>query len=459
MPAMTDATESRKATEAPEKLNLPRTFKIGSFHVGSSFADMLTSAVWNRVLISDLGVLATPVALLSALRYLLAPLSIWAGNRSDSHPLFGRHRLPYIWGGRALMVVGLLLTPLATISIAADAASLLGWLIATLAFLVFGIGTLLSGSPFMALIRDRTPPSKRGQALSIAQIMLLVASVIVPGIYAALMKHYSPEAFFRTVLVGVGLAIPFWLFSVAGEDPRVSATPADPRAEPPLSFLALLRMIWADPRPRAFFMLLALGSISAFAQDAILEPFGGDVFGLDVGATTRFNAFWGLGVLISMIATTVITRRRAPHQQTPTVRLGLLLSALPMALIGLVGFFKLQALLIPAIFLFGVGFGVYTVGAIGLLMAMTTDRHAGAYLGLWTVAQLVFRGVGIALGGIMRDLVLWLTQTPNIAYASVFVLSAIGLLVCVGILARVDAPGFAAGHEPAPASALAMADA
>jgi hypothetical protein len=38
------------------------------------------------------------------------------------------------------------------------------------------------------------------------------------------------------------------------------------------------------------------------------------------------------------------------------------------------------------------------------------------------------------------------------------VLSAFGLLVCVGILARVDAPGFVAGRAPAPASALAMAD-
>jgi BCD family chlorophyll transporter-like MFS transporter len=452
---MHDTTERN---DQAEKLNLPRTFKIGSFHVGSAFSDMLTSAVWNRVLISDLGVLATPVALLSALRYLLAPLSIWAGNRSDSHPLFGRHRTPYIWSGRALMVLGLLLTPLATLQIAEDAASLAGWVLATLAFLIYGIGTLISGSPFMALIRDRTPPSKRGQALSIAQIMLLVASVIVPGIYAAVMKHYSPEAFFRTVLIGVGLAIPFWFFSVLGEDRRAATATVTPDGEPAIGFLPLLRMIWADPRPRAFFVLLALGSICAFAQDAVLEPFGGDVFGLDVGATTRFNAFWGLGVLISMISVTVLTRRRAPHEQTPTARLGLLLTALPLALIGVAGFFKLQALLVPAIFLFGLGFGVYTVGAIGLLMAMTTDRHAGAYLGLWTVAQLVFRGVGVALGGVLRDVVLWMTGTPSIAYGSVFVLSAFGLLVCVGILARVDAPGFVAGRAPAPASALAMAD-
>ncbi|WP_129674752.1 BCD family MFS transporter [Candidatus Chloroploca sp. Khr17] len=445
-----------------EKLNVLRTFKIGSFHIGSAFADMLTSAVWNRILISDLGIVATPVALLSALRYLLAPLSIWAGNRSDTKPIFGRHRLPYIWGGRLLMALSLLLLPFSVVLLAENSSSVAGWAVAALMFFIYGIGTLLSGSPFMALIRDRTPPSKRGQALSIAQIMLLVAMAVVPGIYGVMLRSYSPEAFFRTVLIGAGLALPFWFFSVAGEDRRVlpttEATSEGAAAEPAPSFLVLLREIWADPRARAFFLLLALGSISAFAQDALLEPFGGDVFGMDVGETTRFNAFWGVGVLISMIVTTVLTRKRAPHEQTSTARIGLMLSAVPMALLGLVAVFQLEALLIPAILLFGVGFGVYTVGAIGLLMAMTSDKHAGAYLGLWTVAQLVFRGVGMALGGIVFDLANLITRGPHLAYGSVFLLSAVGFVVCIGILARVDAPGFAAGrvsiHEPA----LAMAD-
>ena len=62
-----------------------RSLKLGSFHIGSSFADLLTSAVWNRILIADLGVAAWPVALLSALRYFLAPLTLWAGRRVRHH--------------------------------------------------------------------------------------------------------------------------------------------------------------------------------------------------------------------------------------------------------------------------------------------------------------------------------------------------------------------------------------
>ena len=36
--------------------SLLRSFKLGSFHIGSSLTDLLTSAVWNRILIVDLGV-------------------------------------------------------------------------------------------------------------------------------------------------------------------------------------------------------------------------------------------------------------------------------------------------------------------------------------------------------------------------------------------------------------------
>ena len=74
-----------------------RSLKLGTFHIGSSLTDLLTSAVWNRILIVDLGVAAWPVALLTALRYLLAPLTLWAGHQSDSRPLFGSRRVAYIW--------------------------------------------------------------------------------------------------------------------------------------------------------------------------------------------------------------------------------------------------------------------------------------------------------------------------------------------------------------------------
>ena len=89
------------------EFSAPRSVKLGSFHIGSSMADLLTSAVWNRVMIVDLGVIAWPVALLSALRYLMAPLTLWAGHLSDTHPILGSRRTAYIWLGRLFMLISL----------------------------------------------------------------------------------------------------------------------------------------------------------------------------------------------------------------------------------------------------------------------------------------------------------------------------------------------------------------
>jgi len=444
-------------TQQP-RFSVLRTMKIGTFHIGSSFVDLLTSGVLNRVLITDLGLWATPVALLSALRYLLAPLSIWAGYRSDTRPIFGLRRLPYIWGGRLPMVLSLPLLPVVTALLAGDPRSVLGWTLATIAFLVYGVGTLLSGGTYLALVRDSAPPSRRGQALSIVQIFLVVSFPVAGVVYGLLMPNYDQATFWRIVLVGMVIAAGCFFFSLFGEERRGGPAAIDAPTEQQ-SFLALLREMWADRQTRAFFLFLALGAMSAFAQDAVLEPFGGDVFDMSNGETTRFNAYWGTGVLISMVGTVFFTRRRMAHEQTGTTLLGLVLTALPLALLGGIALAEARALLIPVLFLFGLGFGVYTVGAVSLLMAMTADHRAGAYLGLWTVAQLVFRGFGIFLGGFVRDLGLLASGSEPVAYAVVFLLEAIGLLACAWVLLRVDVPGFARERAaPAvPAATLATA--
>src|SRR5688572_19658127 len=154
-------------SRVPASLSRPpfsirRSFKLGTFHIGSSMADLLASAVWNRVLITDLGVAAWPVALLAALRYLLAPLTLWAGYRSDTRPILGSRRVAYIWVGRALMLVSLPLLPISTALLAQDTGSLAGWSVALLSSLVYGIGTLISGAPFLALVHDSAPYERRG---------------------------------------------------------------------------------------------------------------------------------------------------------------------------------------------------------------------------------------------------------------------------------------------------------
>lgn len=435
-----------------------RVLKLGSFHLGSALADILVTGVWNRVLITDLGVAATPVAFLAAMRYFLAPLTIWIGHRSDTQSLFGYRRLSYIYLGRLLTWCSLPLLALVIYELAENKWSMVGWGLAFLIFLLYGLGTLVSGAPFLALVRESVPPAKQGLAVVMVQTVLLFGFAVVPISYAILMPDYSPGAFWR--LVGVAMVGAFfaWTWSVWGEEREIAAISSKDDAQTGPDFGDTVRQLLSQPNTRTFFGLLSAGAIALFAQDAILEPFGGDIFALDVGATTRFNAYYGTGVLLAMMLGSYFTRRWLPQEYTTFTATGLVGMALSLGLLVMAALGRIEALLVPALFAFGVASGVYTVGGLSLMMAMTDDQHSGVYLGLWSMAQLVFRGVGIFLGGAVRDIGAWLTASAEIGYALVFGMEIMAALVALVLLYRVRRLGYLFTPQARGAQTVMIAD-
>jgi BCD family chlorophyll transporter-like MFS transporter len=418
------------------EFRLGRTLKIGTFYIGSSMTELLTSAIWNRVMIVDLGLMAWPVALLAALRYLLAPFSMVAGHLSDTRPLFGLYRLSYIWLGRALMLISLPALPLSTLLIVDETRSALGWTVALVSFLIYGAGTLISGPAFLALVHDSVPYERRGQAIGIVQFLLVASFAFIPAIYGAFMPDYDPETFRRLVIFAIVGALILWFVSVLGEERR------RPRQAEPRDFRESFRAILGNRQTRSYAAFLSASAAFAFMQDAILEPFGGDVFGLSVGETTRFNAYWGAGVLVAMVVTIYLTRRNRPEQQVPIAGWGLVVMAGGIVLLGFAALQELKQLLIPVLFIFGLGMGVFTAGGVSLLMAMSKEGQAGSYLALWSAIQLVSRGGGIALGGILRDLALEITGVFSSAYATVFFIEGLGVIASIWLLSRIDVAGF-----------------
>jgi BCD family chlorophyll transporter-like MFS transporter len=131
-----------------------------------------------------------------------------------------------------------------------------------------------------------------------------------------LTAHVPPEQFQSlAILTGIAAAL-FWFFAIWREDRTVTANEVDQHAGQPRLGVTL-RRLWADWRTRRFAVFLSLGAIASFAQDAVLEPFGGDVFGMTVEQTTRFSAYFGTGVLVLMVITAVVTRKRRPETNAP----------------------------------------------------------------------------------------------------------------------------------------------
>jgi BCD family chlorophyll transporter-like MFS transporter len=78
------------------------------------------------------------------------------------------------------------------------------------------------------------------------------------------------------------------------------------------------------------------------------------------------------------------------------------------------------------------------------MAVMSSEKEAGLYLGLWTIAVTVFKGLGVFMGGAIRDLLLLNLALPaSLTYGVVFGLEALGLLAAAMILAQVNVLSFA----------------
>lgn len=427
-----------------------RLLQLSSFQIGSAMGDILVTAIWNRIMIVNLGLPAWPIALLIALRYLLTPLSLWAGFRSDTRPLFGLRRSPYIWLGRGMMVAALPLLGLSLTSFVAAgtaaAEDTVGWLLALTFFVLYGSGSLLSGSPFLALARDSVPKSRQGFAVTILETALIVLFPIVAIVFSVWMHDFSLQVFWQLVMATAIIGGLFWFLAILGVEKRApvaaeAATASSDVAGP--DFRATFGRIWADSRVRLFCAFLALATLAAWAQDAILEPFGAEVVAQNVGQTTRYSAYWQGATAVTLIAILLLWRRRAPERQKPVTRLGLGIMAAGMAALAVAALLAQPRLVTLALVVFGAGFGLYTFGGLSLMMVMTSDKAAGAFLGLWTITILLSRGAGIFLGGVLRDALLRSTGSAELSYGIIFGLEALGLLGAMWLLSRLNIEAFA----------------
>lgn len=428
------------------RFTLPRALRLSSFQIGSAMGDILVTSLWNRILIANFGIPATPVGLLIAMRYLISPLSLWAGNLTDNKRIFGLQRTPLIWLGRGLMVFSLPLLGLSVMRLGESTTDPLGWAFALLSSLMYGIGTLISGSPFLALVRASAPEEKQGLAISTVETVLIIFFAITGIVFSIWMPVYEAEVFWQIIVATMVIGGFFWFFAIVGVEKRT--TTAD-RLTGTVKTGAnrlgdVLGEIWADRRTRLFFAFLSLATLSAWAKDAVLEPFGGDVFDMEIGLTTRLNSYWQTATVITLVATSILLRKRRPEFQRGVAGFGLLLMSAGMVMLALTGFMGIRHLIELALLVFGAGFGIYTFGGLSLMAVMSPDRHSGAYLGMWTISILLFKGLGTFLGGALRDLfLLQFGLSPGVSYGGVFFLQALGLAVAVAILMRIDVVAFA----------------
>lgn len=406
---------------------------------------VLTTSTLNRVMVVELALPALLPGVLVALHYLVQVARPRMGHGSD----VGGRRTPWIVGGMAVLASGGVLAALATAWMASHRSA--GIALAVLAFALIGLGVSASGTSLLVMLAKRVAPERRPAAATLVWVMMIAGFAVTAGVAGALLEPYSPErllAVTSAVCVGAVAVTALALHGLEGHTATTTPALAEAAVEPPPPFRVALAQVWSEPVARRFTVFVFVSMLAYSAQDLILEPFAGQVFGFTPGASTQLAGVQHGGVLLGMllVAAAGALSARWGHRHALWRALGSLRGwtvagcvASALALFGLVaaglsnGNWPLQ----PTVFLLGVANGAFSIGAIGSMMRLANEgrhRREGVRMGLWGAAQAVSFGLGGLVGTAASDLARWLIAAPGLAYASVFALEG-GLFVLSAALA------------------------
>ena len=120
------------------------------------------------------------------------------------------------------------------------------------------------------------------------------------------------------------------------------------------------------------------------------------------------------------------------------VALGCVVSSLSFGLLALSSMRELQAITLIAVFIMGFGKGIFNVGLARLIMRVARPDLSGLIMGMWAVVGGVAIGLGELGGGVIVDLSLRVTGNMALSYGILFLFEAVGLLLCLLLIALFD---------------------
>lgn len=415
-------------------MSIIKNIRLGLLHVAVAITFVLINGVLNRVMIHDLNILASLVAVLVVLPYLLSPLQVWVGQHSDTHPIAGYRRTPYILLGLLLCIGGMVLTPHAAMRMPEHLVA--GILLGAMAFGAWGIGYNLAVVGYLSLASDLSEEHQRSRTIAIMWFMMIVSIIATAIIAGRALAQYDAARLVYVFNTGGLIALGIAALGLVGLEPRGNLPAAQSRA----SQRAALRAVLGNAQARRFFVYLILMLAAILGQDILLEPYGAQAFGMTVAQTTQLTATWGGATLIALLLQGLVLSRWL-SKKTGAV-LGALLATAGLLLIAGSGLLSMQALFVPGVFTLGFGTGIATSTNLGLMLDMTTPEQVGLFIGAWGLADALARGAGMLLGGVLRDLVTAATGNGSSGYIAVFLIEAMMLACSLLLLRAIDVRSF-----------------
>ncbi|GIW00530.1 BCD family MFS transporter [Roseiflexus sp.] len=416
-------------------MTLIKNIRLGLLHVAIAMTFVLINSVLNRIMIHDLGILASVVAVLVVLPYILSPAQVWIGQYSDTHPMFGYRRTPYIALGTLLALAGASLAPHAALALARD--PLIGVPLAILLFGIWGVGYNLAVVAYLALASDMSTEQQRSRTVAIMWFMMIASVIVTAIVVGRALEPYSEERLFTVFLETGGVALALALVGLIGLEPRREPIAVQ---QSRAGQVAAIRAVLDNPQARIFFVYLIMMLAAILGQDVLLEPFGAQAFGMNVKETTQLTAMWGGATLSALLLYGAVLSRWMSKKRGAMI--GGSIAATGFLLIALSGMLAIEAMFFPGIVLLGFGTGIATTTNLALMLDMTTAEQVGLFIGAWGVADALARGVGTLLGGVMRDVIAHMSGSAVSGYVSVFLIEALLLGISLVLLQRIDVTAF-----------------
>lgn len=413
---------------------LRKRIQLGLIHVAVAMTLVPINSTLNRVMIKELAISATLVAIMASLPYLLSPIQMAIGSYSDRHPILQLYRTPYILFGLLLCVAGVVLTPQIAFLIAEN--FWLGVLVGILAFGAWGMGYNLTAVSYLSLASELSGEQGRGRTIAVMWFMMITGIILTAVTLSRLVDPYTPAALQRAFWVVGAAALVLGLLGLVKLEPRSKEKrPSEVR----YSWRSMIQTIWGNPQARLFFWYLIILLAALLGQDILLEPFAAEAFNMSVQETTRITSYWGIFVLVAILLTGWLETRVKQQTLAAWGGWGALLG---FVLIVLSGVFLNQSIFYTGVVFLGIGTGISTVSNLSLMLDMTVAGQVGLFIGAWGMANAISRLMGSVLGGIGRDLITQISGNAILGYVVVFGVMAGFMLISLVMLARIDVDAF-----------------
>ena len=428
-----------------------KRFQLGLLHVAVAMTLVPINSTLNRVMIKELAISASLVAILASLPYLFSPLQVAIGSYSDRHPIFGLRRTPYILLGLILCVVGVVVSPQVAFLISKNFS--LGVTVGALAFGAWGMGYNLSSVSYLSLASELSDEKTRGKTIATMWFMMIVAIILTAIGISRLVDPYTPEALTRAFQIVGASALTLGLLGLIRLEPRSNGL-ASPASEN-YSIKQMADAILGNRVARTFFIYLLLLLAAILGQDVLLEPFGAEAFGLTVKQTTSITSMWGTFVLVAILIAGALDKRVAKKTMAQIGNLGALAGFI---VIVASGFILDKNIFYSGVTLLGFGTGLSTVANLSLMFDLTAPGMVGLYIGAWGFSNALSRLVGNLLAGVTRDAVTQVSGNALSGYLVVFAIEAGMLFIAALMLSLIDVDAFRKkADEPTFAEKVALA--